>query len=284
MSEDGYFKQGAWVEIPKPISDLNKLVGKLAIRTQSAHCNKNGHNGGYWCTSFTTDPVLIRSVTQDHVIVQWTRYSGSMFEGDDCILNHDYIDGNWVEFIEPPGGFQHGRNHTLETINKILDEQPINPLYDLMCERNPNPDTWAKDDYDALEALFDPCSPFEGDMDFVAPCGETVIVAKCYNCPRVIFHGQRECALTCGRATSCRIAGIIDYSNHECDICFHSPQSYQDVIDRQHEIIGEQEALEERYKTEICSRICLNTSCERKPMEIGECIIASLKNGQFKLE
>jgi hypothetical protein len=45
MSEDGYFEKGKWVEIPKPISDLNKLVGKLAIRTRSAHCNKNGHNG-----------------------------------------------------------------------------------------------------------------------------------------------------------------------------------------------------------------------------------------------
>lgn len=236
MSEDGYFEKGKWVEIPKPISDLNKLVGKLAIRTRSAHCNKNGHNGGYWCTSFTTDPVLIRSVTQDHVIVQWTRYSGSMFEGDDCILNHDYIDGNWVEFIEPPGGFQHGRNHTLETINKILDEQPINPLYDLMCERNPNPETWTDKDYDALQALFDPDPEYE---------------AKKFE--------------------------------ESLSIIFGNTDSYQDVIDRQHEIIGEQEALEERYKTEICSRICMDSSCERRQMQIGDCMITSLENGQFKI-
>lgn len=242
MTEDGYFEKGAWIEIPKPISDLNKLVGKYAIRTYPTHCNKYGYNGGYYCTSFTDEPVLIRSVTEDHIVIQWGKYSNEIFRGDDHILDRDYIDGNWVEFIEPPGGFQRGKNHI---INKILDDQPTNPLYDLMCQRNPYPDTWNDADYEAMEALFDDPDPdseyetellkksisiifgnehlFDGEMDFAAPCGETIIVAKCYNCPRVIFHGQRECALTCGRATSCRISGIIDYSNHECDICFHSP-------------------------------------------------------------
>jgi len=80
----------------------NELIGKLAIRTNPISCGKNFMTGKTnYDYSYTTTPIRILKVTDNHIL---TNYKGTKEEnifGDDIhILDKRWLDDNWIDYEE----------------------------------------------------------------------------------------------------------------------------------------------------------------------------------------
>lgn len=82
--------------------EAKNLVGKLVIRTKAVNFGRSGtsrsHNYDY---SFTTDPIRIVKVTENHIVYS---FSGTeeekIFGSRKRILDERWLDDNWEDYNE----------------------------------------------------------------------------------------------------------------------------------------------------------------------------------------
>lgn len=76
----------------------NKLIGRLAIRTKPVSYGRNNFTGeenrDY---SYTSEPIHILKVTDNHIVYDYNGTNNEIFEGKH-ILNNRWLDDNWIDY------------------------------------------------------------------------------------------------------------------------------------------------------------------------------------------